>query len=40
MNKGEKKNKQLLVKMNKEDKIITTIEDELKGSAKRLKTKD
>jgi len=26
--------------MNKEDKIITTIEDELKGSAKRLKTKD
>jgi len=26
--------------MNKENKIITAIEDELKGSAKRLKTKE
>jgi hypothetical protein len=33
MNEGE--NEQLLVKMNKEDKKITTAENELKGSAKR-----
>jgi hypothetical protein len=26
--------------MNKEDKIITTVENELKGSAKRFKTKE
>jgi len=28
------------MKMNKEDKRITIVEDELKGSAKRLKTKE
>jgi hypothetical protein len=36
--KKEEKHWQLLVRMNKEERIVTFTKDELRGSAKRLKT--